>query len=101
VTPIGETASSPADGRRIAEKVLASLPVCPLPEIGWLGKTLMQWRDAFLAYFDTYPANNGDTEAIHGLIEFHRSVAQRLPQPRPLPTTQVADRRRTRSPHLR
>jgi hypothetical protein len=43
---------------------------------GRLGKTLKQWREAFLAYFDTRRANNGGTEAINGLIELHRRVAR-------------------------
>jgi len=64
------------EGRRIAEKVLASFPTCPIPEIKRLGKTLTQWRAAFLAYFDTRRANNGGTEAINGLIELHRRVAR-------------------------
>jgi len=68
-------ATSPVEGRRIAEKVLASLPTCPIPEIKRLGKTLKQWREAFLAYFDTGRANNGGTEAINGLIELHRRLA--------------------------
>lgn len=41
-----------------------------------LGKTLKQWREAFLAYFDTGRASNGGTEAINGLIELHRRVAR-------------------------
>jgi transposase len=65
-----------SDGRKIAEKVLASFPTCPIPEIRRLGKTLKQWREAFLAYFDTRRANNGGTEAINGLIELHRRVAR-------------------------
>jgi transposase len=69
-------AKNPVEGRRIAEKVLASLPTCPIPEIKRLGKTLKQWREAFLAYFDTGRANNGGTEAINGLIELHRRVAR-------------------------
>ena len=64
------------EGRRIAEEVLASFPTCPIPEIRRLGKTLKQWRDAFLAYFETSRANNGGTEAINGLIELHRRVAR-------------------------
>lgn len=63
-------------GRRIAEQVLASFPTCPIPEIKRLGKTLKQWREAFLAYFETRRANNGGTEAINGLIELHRRVAR-------------------------
>ena len=64
------------EGRRIAEKALASLPTCPIPEIRRLGKTLKQWQQVFLAYFDTGCANNGGTEAINGLIELHRRVAR-------------------------
>ncbi|MGP3947415.1 ISL3 family transposase [Streptomyces sp. 7N604] len=69
-------ASSPVEGRQIAQKVLASLPTCPIPEIKRLGKTLKQWREAFLAYLDTGRASNGGTEAINGLIELHRRIAR-------------------------
>jgi transposase len=65
-----------AQGRRIAEKVLDSFPSCPIPEIKRLGRTLKQWRQAFLAYFDTTRASNGGTEAINGLIELHRRIAR-------------------------
>src|SRR3712207_8220830 len=41
----------PTEGRRIAERVVASFPSCPVPEIARLGRTLKQWRQAFLAYF--------------------------------------------------
>lgn len=69
-------AESLAEGRRIAEQVLASLPTCPIPEIKRLGRTLKHWRAAFLAYFDTERATNGGTEAINGLIELHRRIAR-------------------------
>jgi transposase len=65
-----------AQGRRIAEHVLASFPSCPIPEIARLGRTLKQWREPFLAYFTTSRANNGGTEAVNGLIELHRRVAR-------------------------
>lgn len=65
-----------AEGRRIAERVLASFLTCPIPEIKRLGRTLKQWRAAFLAYFDTSRASNGGTEAINGLIELHRRIAR-------------------------
>jgi len=42
---------TPAEGRRIAEKVLNSFPGCPIPEIARLGRTLRQWRTQLLAYF--------------------------------------------------
>jgi len=69
-------ATNLGEGRRIAEKVLDSLPTCPIPEIKRLGKTLKQWREAFLAYFYTGRASNGGTEAINGLIELHRRIAR-------------------------
>ena len=68
--------SSHADGRRIAEKILASFPSCPIPEIARLDRTLNQWRDTFLGYFTTSGANNSGTEAINGLIELARRVAR-------------------------
>lgn len=67
---------SHAAGRAIAEKILTSFPSCPIPEIARLGRTLTQWREAFLAYFTTDGANNGGTEAINGLIELHRRIAR-------------------------
>ncbi len=69
-------ADNVSDGKKIAEKVLASFPTCPIPEIKRLGKTLKGWREAFLAYFDTRRSSNGGTEAINGLIELHRRVAR-------------------------
>ncbi len=65
-----------AEGRKIAEKVIATFPSCPIPEIARLGRTLKRWRQAFLAYFDTARSNNGGTEAMNGLIELHRRVAR-------------------------
>ena len=75
-TPLTYKTKNMVEGRRIAEKVLASLPTCPIPEIRRLGRTLKQWQQVFLAYFDTRRANNGGTEAINGLIELHRRVAR-------------------------
>jgi len=66
----------PGEGRKIAERVVASFPSCPVPEIARLGRTLKQWRQAFLAYFTTDRSSNGGTEAINGLIELHRRVAR-------------------------
>ena len=67
-------APSMTEGRRIAEKVLASFPTCPISEIKRLGTTLKRWRDAFLAYFDTDRASNGGTETVNGLIELQRRI---------------------------
>ena len=65
-----------AEGRRIAEQILATFGDSPIPEIRRLGRTLKQWRTAFLAYFHTERSSNGGTEAINGLIELHRRIAR-------------------------
>ena len=66
----------PARGRQLAEQIVAIFPTCPIPEIARLGRTFKQWKDAFLAYFDTGRASNGGTEAVNGLIELHRRIAR-------------------------
>ena len=73
-----ETSSTatPAQGRRLAARLIESLPTCPIPEIARLGRTLRKWKDAFLAYFDTAGASNGPTEAINGIIELGRRIAR-------------------------
>ena len=67
---------TPAQGRRLAARLVESLPACPIPEIARLGRTLRKWEDAFLAYFDTGGASNGPTEAINGIIELGRRTAR-------------------------
>ncbi|CCH74849.1 transposase (fragment) [Nostocoides australiense Ben110] len=69
---------SHAAGRAIAEKIVATLHTCPVPEIARLGATLQRWRSEFLGYFDTNGASNGGTEAVNGLIELHRRIARGL-----------------------
>jgi hypothetical protein len=66
--------TSPAAGRKTAEKVLESLHTCPIPEVAKLGRTLRQWRTEILAYFDTGGVSNGGTEAIN-VIEKTRRLA--------------------------
>jgi transposase len=75
------TATSLAEGRTIATKVLESFPTCPVAEIARLGRTLRAWRNQFLAYFTTGRASNGGTEAINGIIELHRRVARGFRNP--------------------
>ena len=67
---------TPAQGRRLAARLVERLPTCPIPEIARLGRTLRKWKDAFLAYFDTGGASNGPTEAINGIIELGRRTAR-------------------------
>ena len=54
---------TPAHGRRLAARLIESLPTCPIPEIARLGRTLRKWKDAFMAYFDTAGASNAPPEA--------------------------------------
>ncbi|GGF48977.1 hypothetical protein GCM10010922_26080 [Microbacterium sorbitolivorans] len=65
-----------AEGRQLAEHALDSVPSCPIPESARLGRTLTQWRTAFLAYWTTNRSSNGGTEAVNGLIELARRVAR-------------------------
>jgi hypothetical protein len=56
------SATSTAPGRIGAgepmAEVIASFPVCLIPEIARLGRTLKQWKSAVLTYFDTFGASN-------------------------------------------
>ena len=65
-----------AQGRRLAFRVIETLPSCPIPEIARLGRTLRKWKATILAYFDTHGASNGGTEAVNGLIELGRRIAR-------------------------
>ena len=67
-----------AAGRAVAETIVATLHICPIPEVARLGATLHRWRREFLGYFDTDGASNGGTEAVNGLIELHRRIARGL-----------------------
>lgn len=61
--------------RALAEKLIATLPSCPVPEVARLGRTLRAWRSQVLAYFATDGLSNGGTEAINMLIEKARRLA--------------------------
>ena len=89
----------PAQGQRLAARLIERLPACPIPEIARLGRTLRKWKDAFLAYFDTGGASNGSTEAINGHYRAGQTRRQRLPQPHQLPTPNAPHRRRSRCLH--
>ena len=69
-------ADTPAKGRAAAQRVLKILPTCPIKEVRRLGRTLNQWAEPLLDYYDTGGASNGGTEAINGLIELHRRIAR-------------------------
>ena len=52
-------AGSPAEGKQIAEHVIASFSECPIPEVARLGRTLKMWRSHVLARFETHRISNG------------------------------------------
>ena len=89
----------PAQGRRLAARLIERLPACPIPEIARLGRTLRKWKDALDAYFDTDGASNGSTEAINGHYRTRQTHRQRLPQPHQLPTPNAPHRMRPRCLH--
>ena len=68
--------ATPTQGRRLAERLIDTLPTCPIPEIARLGKTLRRWRTAFLTYFETDGASNGGTEAVNWITELGRRIAR-------------------------
>ncbi len=70
--PAPQAGRGPQD-RRAGPHIVSDLPVL---EIARLGRTLKQWREALLPYFDTARSSNGGTEAVNGLIDLHRRVAR-------------------------
>ena len=90
---------TPAQGQRLAARLIERLPACPIPEIARLGQTLRKWKDALDDYFDTDGASNGSTEAINGHYRAGQTHRQRLPQPHQLPTPNAPHRRRSRCLH--
>ena len=49
---------TPAQGRRLAARLVEHLPTCTIPEIASLGRILRKWKDALDAYFDMAGASN-------------------------------------------
>ncbi len=68
------------DRRALAERLLASFPSCPVPEVARLGRTLRAWRAQVLAYFDTDGLSNGGTERVQ---PSRRSLSCAACSPRP------------------
>ena len=91
--------ATPAQGQRLAARLIQRLPACPIPEIARLGRPLRKWKDALDAYFDTDGASNGSTEAINGHYRARQTHRQRLPQPHQLPTSNAPHRWRSRCLH--
>ena len=69
-------ARPPERGKELVNKIIASFPTCPTPEVARVGRTLKQWKTAILAYFDMNGASNGPAEAINGVIETTRRIAR-------------------------
>jgi transposase len=55
----------PIANRRHAERLIADLRDCPIPELARLGRTLHAWRPEFLAHFDHPTVSNGPTESLN------------------------------------
>ena len=91
--------ATPAQGQRLAARLIESLPACPIPEIARLGRTLRKWKDAFLAYFDTSGASNAPHRSHQRNHRTRQTHRQRLPQPHQLPTPNAPHRRRPRRLH--
>lgn len=75
-TPSRVPTPQPSRGTPDRRAGRGDLPDLPRDRDRPLGRTLRQWKTAFLAYFDTGRASNGGTEAINGLIELHRRIAR-------------------------
>ena len=90
---------TPAQGRRLAARLIERLPMCPIPEIARLGRTLRTWKDALDAYFDTAGASNAPNRSHQRNHRTRQTNRQRLPQPHQLPTPNAPHRRRPRRLH--
>ena len=90
---------TPAQGRRLAARLVERLPTCPIPEIARLGRTLRKWKDAFLAYFDTGGASNAPHRSHQRNHRTRQTHRQRLPQPHQLQTPNAPHHRRPRRLH--
>ena len=91
--------ATPAQGRRLATRLIERLPACPIPEIARLGRTLRKWKDALDAYFDTGGASNAPHRSHQRNHRTRKTHRQRLPQPHQLPTPNAPHRRRPRRLH--
>lgn len=68
-------ATSPVEGWRTAENLIACPPVRSQRSSGWARHSSSGAKRSSPT-FDTGRASNGGTEAINGLIELHRRVAR-------------------------
>ena len=65
-----------AEGKKIAEKILASFPTCPIPDIKRLGQTLKRWRRRSWRTSTPAARTTAGPKPSTGLIELHRRVAR-------------------------
>ena len=91
--------ATPAQGRRLAARLIQRLPACPIPEIARLGANPTQVEGRILGLLRhrrSRQCANRSHQRNHRTRKMHR---QRLPQPHQLPTPNAPHRRRPRCFH--
>ena len=91
--------ATPAQGRRLAARLIQRLPACPIPEIARLGANPTQVEGRILGLLRhrrSRQCANRSHQRNHRTRKMHR---QRLPQPHQLPTPNAPHRRRPRRLH--
>ena len=91
--------ATPAQGQRLAARLIQRLPACPIPEIARLGAnpTQVEGRTRrLLRHSRSQQRANRSHQRNHRTRQTHR---QRLPQPHQLPTPNAPHRRRPRRLH--
>ena len=87
---------TPTQGRRLAARLIKSLPTFPIPKTACMGRTLRKWKDAFIANFDTGGASTAPHRRLQRNHRTRQTHLQMLPQPHQLQTPNALHRRRTR-----
>src|SRR5687767_1294070 len=68
--------TDPAHARQRAQRLIADLRGCPIPELARLGRTLNAWRDELCAHFEHPAVSNGPTENLNLKIKNTKRTAR-------------------------